>query len=79
MDVTLAVFHAAIFPLNEAAPENREAMLVTVEVSQVEMDPYVAVAVVSSVSQEVTAEAILVVVIAVVKRRVSMANIPLKK
>jgi hypothetical protein len=52
-----------MFPLKVDAPENNEAMSVTVEVSQIEISPYIAVAVALSVSHKVTAEAMLPVVI----------------
>lgn len=54
-----------MFPLNPA-PEKRETMLVTADVSHIEISPYVAVAVVESSSQDTTAVPMLLVVMAVV-------------
>ena len=69
MFVTLAVFHDAIFPLKVVFEEKSPAMLVTAEVSQTEISPYVAVAVVGSLIHEFTAVPTLLSVIAVVSVR----------
>ena len=69
MVVTFAVFHDAIFPLKVVFEEKRDAMLVTAEVSQVEISPYVAVAVVGLLIQAFTAVPILLSVMAVVSVR----------
>ena len=69
MVVTFAVFHDAMLPLKVVFEEKRDAMLVTAEVSQVEISPYVAVAVVGSLIHEFTAVPILLSVIAVVSVR----------
>ena len=69
MFVTFAVFHDAMFPLNVDLPEKREDISVTSEVSQVEMSPYVAVAVFGSLIHEATAVPMLLFVIAVDRER----------
>ena len=69
MVVTFAVFHDAMLPLKVVFEEKRDAMLVTAEVSQTEMSPYVAVAVVGLVIHAFTAGPILLSVIAVVSVR----------
>ena len=55
-----------MFPLNDVAPLKRFAMFVTVEVSHVEMSPYVTVAVVGSLIHNDTAVPMLLSVIGVV-------------